>query len=257
MTTQTSRLDPFLLSLPFLASPYLHLAEHPAGSLTSSPLLPSISHAREPISPTFPPSPSLLIALLPLVKFTYSSLRQHMIRLLLAPGHRGRGGALGIADVDAGPEIREEFGLRVQVEDQNGNQQNWARGLVLNGTTVGTFVTYSLSLPIIASLSGRALRWVADYSATLRKFLAIDAHLIPNMYRPAARIGFLGLRAPIGVTDLDPIWWRNAVGLCLFTVTKDAVALFHAWSRREEKRTRRIVSRDFAGLDLQGLDLIV
>jgi len=55
---------------------------------------------------------------------------------------------------------------------------------------------------------------------------------------------------------LDPIWWRNAVGLCLFTASKDAIELLHAWMRKRERKTRSIMSRDFAGVEVDGLDLI-
>ncbi|KZO91774.1 hypothetical protein CALVIDRAFT_601988 [Calocera viscosa TUFC12733] len=265
MITQTARLDPFVLSLPFFVSPYVHALNslndpefHPLGA----PVLPSSAH--DGLMMAFPPSPQLLIALIPPVKLLYSTLRQGLIRMLMSPSAGGaRSGRLGAADIDVGPQIREEFGLRVQVEDENGNQQNWARGLVLNGTTIGAFVTYSLSLPLIASVSGHILRFLANYSPGLRTFLALDSipQPTPFLFGTGVRVATLGLhlRGPSQLlgTGMDPVWWRNTVGLCLFTVTKDAVELLHAWLRREEKRSRRIVSRNFTGVDLGGLDLIM
>jgi len=262
MVTQTSRLDPYLLSLPFFVSPYIHVLNKPPElDPFGLPIVldPRLGEPLPGIMVGFPPSPQLIIALLPLVKFVYSSIHQGIIRMLMAPGQAGRNsGRLGPGDVDAGPEIREEFGLRVQVEDRDGNQQNWARGLVLNGTTVGQFVTYSLSLPLIASISGHILRILSHYSPTLRSFLGLDPKPLPPFLRlMAPRVTRLGLQATQMADGMDPVWWRNTVGLCLFTVTKDAVELLHAWLRREEKRSRRIVSRNFAGVDLQGLDLIM
>jgi hypothetical protein len=169
--------------------------------------------------------------------------------------------------VDAGPEIREELGLRVQVEDAAGNRADWARGLVLDGTTIGQFVTYALSLPLIASLTGHALRLLARSSTSLSNFLALpqptDYLHLPRPYEltpylaPSLSTSMLGLQAARMARGMDPVWWRNAVGLCLFTGMKDAVGLLHAWLRREEKRSRKIVSRDFGGVDLAGLDLIL
>ncbi|KZT57566.1 hypothetical protein CALCODRAFT_508686 [Calocera cornea HHB12733] len=261
MVTQTERMDPFLVSLPFFFSPFIHAANQLADP-DMQPIGPLFtSNKREGFMMAFPPSPQLLIALFPPVKLLYSTFRQGLIRLLLASSSSRRGsGRLGLADIDVGREVREEFGVRVQVEDQNGNQQNWARGLVLSGTTIGQFVTYSLSLPLIASVSGRVLRFLADYSPWLHTFLALDDNPGPFVWTMSATgpaVASVGLHAAHLGQGLDPVWWRNTVGLCLFTVTKDAVELLHAWLRREEKRSRRIVSRNFSGVDVDGLDLIM
>ncbi|KAJ3837242.1 hypothetical protein EV361DRAFT_797926 [Lentinula raphanica] len=56
--------------------------------------------------------------------------------------------------------------------------------------------------------------------------------------------------------EFDPVWWRNTIGFGLFVVAKDALNLLHLWLIKRERETRRIKNRDFAGVDITGLDLI-
>ncbi|KAJ4480929.1 hypothetical protein J3R30DRAFT_2380835 [Lentinula aciculospora] len=56
--------------------------------------------------------------------------------------------------------------------------------------------------------------------------------------------------------EFDPIWWRNTLGFGLFVVAKDALNLLHLWLVKRERESRRIKNRDFAGVDITGLDLI-
>lgn len=74
----------------------------------------------------------------------------------------------------------------------------------------------------------------------------------------------------------DPVWWRNAVGLGIFVFvsrlwlspklemwvltrgrqTKDCIELLHLYLKKRELESRRVKSRDFAGVDIRELDLI-
>ncbi|KAE9403405.1 hypothetical protein BT96DRAFT_1016972 [Gymnopus androsaceus JB14] len=56
--------------------------------------------------------------------------------------------------------------------------------------------------------------------------------------------------------EFDPVWWRNTLGFGLFVVAKDALNLLHLWLIKRERETRKIKNRDFAGVDISGLDLI-
>lgn len=74
--------------------------------------------------------------------------------------------------------------------------------------------------------------------------------------------------------EFDPIWytisslhlacfdltifsrWRNTLGFGIFVVAKDALNLLRLWLVKRERETRRIKNRDFAGVDITGLDLI-
>jgi len=61
---------------------------------------------------------------------------------------------------------------------------------------------------------------------------------------------------PWPLQPMDNIWWRNTVGLSLWVVARDAVALVHLFLRKRELQSRRILSRSFAGVDIGALDLI-
>ncbi|KAF8626034.1 hypothetical protein AX15_005124 [Amanita polypyramis BW_CC] len=56
--------------------------------------------------------------------------------------------------------------------------------------------------------------------------------------------------------ESDPVWWRNSIGLGLFVVGKDCLQLLHLWLTKRELETRRVKNRDFAGVDVNELDLI-
>ena len=70
--------------------------------------------------------------------------------------------------------------------------------------------------------------------------------------------------------------WRNGVGFALFVVVsphlhitskfsrlmhplqaKDCIQLLHLWLAKRELETRRVKDRDFAGVDVRELDLLV
>lgn len=59
--------------------------------------------------------------------------------------------------------------------------------------------------------------------------------------------------------DLDPVWFRNAIGAGLFIVVKDAVQLGYRYLRlrhaREGAKRTKIVDRPFEGRMVEGLDL--
>ncbi|KAM6493308.1 hypothetical protein JOM56_011442 [Amanita muscaria] len=56
--------------------------------------------------------------------------------------------------------------------------------------------------------------------------------------------------------ESDPVWWRNSIGLGLFVVARDCLQLLHLWLTKRELETRRVKNRDFAGVDVDELDLI-
>jgi len=128
-------------------------------------------------------------------------------------------------------------------------------------------IVSTLLAPFVAPVCGELLKRLSKHSAVLRTVLGIDA---------ARGIGKIGLRAnltalsgpmaflmPVSlqydgrVEDMDPIWWRNALGLSLFVLISDATTMLHLWLALRERRSRTIMSRNFSGVDYSGLDLIV
>ncbi|KAH0834186.1 hypothetical protein J3R83DRAFT_11498 [Lanmaoa asiatica] len=72
--------------------------------------------------------------------------------------------------------------------------------------------------------------------------------------------GVLGLsvawRGTSAWAECDPVWWRNSLGLGLFTIAKDCLHLFHLYLTKQELESRRVKNRSFEGVDIQELDLI-
>ncbi|KAF5383931.1 hypothetical protein D9757_007403 [Collybiopsis confluens] len=56
--------------------------------------------------------------------------------------------------------------------------------------------------------------------------------------------------------EFDPVWWRNTIGFGLFVVAKDALNLLHLYLIKRERESRKIKSRDFAGVDVSDLELV-
>ncbi|KAF9529100.1 hypothetical protein CPB83DRAFT_853225 [Crepidotus variabilis] len=56
--------------------------------------------------------------------------------------------------------------------------------------------------------------------------------------------------------ESDPVWWRNSLGFALFCAIKDAIHLLHLYLKKKELESRKVVNRDFSGVDFESLDLI-
>ncbi|EIW56613.1 uncharacterized protein TRAVEDRAFT_170515 [Trametes versicolor FP-101664 SS1] len=152
------------------------------------------------------------------------------------------------------------------------------RTLHVTTSSLGRFVGGALLMPSIAARMGALLLRLSAHSSLLRTLLAI--HPRAQVAAPPARIrlfapghapevgvwrqvggGLLtGFNILCGGTPTwnahDPVWWRNAVGLGIFVFTKDCIELLHLYLKKRELESRRVKSRDFAGVDIKELDLI-
>ncbi|KAG8215394.1 hypothetical protein J3R82DRAFT_8995 [Butyriboletus roseoflavus] len=72
--------------------------------------------------------------------------------------------------------------------------------------------------------------------------------------------GMLGLsvawRGTYAWAECDPVWWRNSLGVGLFTIAKDCLHLLHLYLTKRELESRRVKNRSFEGVDVRELDLI-
>ncbi|KIK96311.1 hypothetical protein PAXRUDRAFT_826109 [Paxillus rubicundulus Ve08.2h10] len=72
--------------------------------------------------------------------------------------------------------------------------------------------------------------------------------------------GIMGLsvawRGTYAWAECDPVWWRNSLGLGLFTIAKDCIHLLHLYLTKRELESRRVKNRSFEGVDIRELDLI-
>ncbi|KIJ64263.1 hypothetical protein HYDPIDRAFT_28699 [Hydnomerulius pinastri MD-312] len=73
-------------------------------------------------------------------------------------------------------------------------------------------------------------------------------------------VGVMGLsavwRGSYMWAECDPVWWRNSLGLGLFSVAKDCLHLLHLYLTKRELESRRVKNRSFEGVDVRELDLI-
>ncbi|VDB94033.1 unnamed protein product [Peniophora sp. CBMAI 1063] len=163
-----------------------------------------------------------------------------------------------------------------------------ARIVRVTGASLGRVLGGALALPTIARLAGALLLRLSHYSPILSRILAArpDASTVATVYEwdfgttnSGGVIGAIqraarkeGLKFGAGGAlmvfgrmlafghrawmDGDPVWWRNALGLGLFVVAKDALRLLHLRLAALELASRRLKDRDFAGIDPAELDLV-
>ncbi|KAH9893983.1 hypothetical protein C8Q73DRAFT_759979 [Cubamyces lactineus] len=152
------------------------------------------------------------------------------------------------------------------------------RTLHVSTASLGRFIGGALLVPTISKHMGALLYRLSQHSTLLRAFLAIrDRPAAPapspmrfNLFQPLSNgqgtLGQVGRGLAAGFNilcggtptwnTLDPVWWRNAVGLGIFVFTKDCIRLLHLWLTKRELQSRRVKSRPFTGVDIRELDLI-
>ncbi|KAH7882683.1 hypothetical protein F5I97DRAFT_1816781 [Phlebopus sp. FC_14] len=150
----------------------------------------------------------------------------------------------------------------------------------VSGTSLGRLIGGALIIPRISNLMGSLLFRLSKHSVILRRLLAVRPPLRQGIVPPAFSPGLfdgkpwseMGVLKRIGVAgvmglsvawrgtytwaECDPVWWRNSLGLGLFTVTKDCIHLLHLYLTKRELESRRVKNRSFEGVDVRELDLI-
>ncbi|KAG6909177.1 hypothetical protein DXG01_001804 [Tephrocybe rancida] len=144
--------------------------------------------------------------------------------------------------------------------------------IVATRSSLGRRVGGALLVPYISARMGALLLTVSKHSSILRRVLAVRpplkdiAALAAARARPHGIVGQLqktlgtvwrsSVRGSAVWAEADPVWWRNAIGLGLFVVAKDAIELLHLWLATRELESRHVKNRDFAGVDIRELDLV-
>ncbi|KAG2357741.1 hypothetical protein BDR07DRAFT_1452965 [Suillus spraguei] len=133
----------------------------------------------------------------------------------------------------------------------------------VSGTSLGRLIGGALIIPRISSFMGSLLYRLSKHSLLLRRFLAVRAPLPADVRPPLKRLSVAGLmglsvawRGTPVWAECDPVWWRNSLGLGLFTVAKDCLHLLHLWLAKRELQSRRVKNKSFEGVDVRELDLI-
>lgn len=169
--------------------------------------------------------------------------------------------------------------------DPNGERAVIARPAerVITGGMIGRLIIGSLSRPFIANMMGNALLVLSKCSSWLRHLLGVHKLRPPIMRYSNGAPWSIGLHSAETWTwdELDPVWyvpsislffhspqthfntllfffsrWRNTIGLGLFQIGTNALDLWYLWLSEREKKSRRILDRNFEGVDLKNLDLL-
>ncbi|KZT36226.1 hypothetical protein SISSUDRAFT_1130502 [Sistotremastrum suecicum HHB10207 ss-3] len=158
---------------------------------------------------------------------------------------------------DADPNAEEEIHVHVVdvVDGHGADHEDLQAGeaaadaedintIRVTGNSLGRLIGGALIMPTVARIAGALLYRIARRlpGGFLARFLGLHGRPYPP--------GF-------GIRSLDPVYWRNTVGLGLWLVATDCASLLHLYLRKRELQSRRIQSRSFAGMDLDSLDLVV
>ncbi|CCA66443.1 hypothetical protein PIIN_00129 [Serendipita indica DSM 11827] len=125
---------------------------------------------------------------------------------------------------------------------------------VLRGSRIGSAFIKPLLTPWIAKYMGSILLSLSDRFPFLKPMLGLRSRSMPIILYKGLRT--VGLQQTWRWNDLDPVWWRNTLGLSVFSVCYDGLQLWYTYLIERERLSRRIVSRSFEGIDINELDLI-
>lgn len=281
----------------------------------------------------WPPSPSLTLFFLPVVRAAYIMLKLRVTRKVLRPFARRPSESATAATqanttpaFEAGQRRRTRVHFIVMAEDvprnamdddgyvavdDNGNPREippGAEAVEANRTTyvsvqsICRLIIGALSSPIIANVMGKFLARCSRYNDWMRRFLGMSKIIgrkdiaaptesgkrtpIANLFatgtlypdqeakaRSSETSAYPGqndvesdmltrysvLQPDTLLEGLDPVWFRNTLGLGLFIVAKDIVQLSYRYLRLEHARHRKertkIVDRPFFGGIIEQLEL--
>lgn len=188
-------------------------------------------------------------------------------------------GADSVNDND--PQVPGDREGEMEGEDE---QQGVQQTIYVTPQSLSRLILGALSTPLIANVMGRLLAKLAGWSFWIRRLLGMQLRpsaksfglSLASFNTPSSSKSAMGRLLSSGSTsivdeleeerilynnydDLDPVWFRNAIGAGLFIVAKDAFQLGFRYLRLDHakqgsKRTR-IIDRPFEGTMIDGLDL--
>ncbi|KDN42182.1 hypothetical protein K437DRAFT_275219 [Tilletiaria anomala UBC 951] len=176
-----------------------------------------------------------------------------------------------------------------QVHNNNNNNARVDNGNVDHGVqlqqtvyvsprSIGRLCLGALAMPGIAASMGLVIKQLARKSSWLAHFLG----LMPAHFARAGERGATALRgaSPLsslwsggasnsnallissgswegfsGFDDLEPVWWRNAVGVALYVIIKDVGVLLYRYMKIRQHRRKSIKDIPFDPKQVDGLDL--
>ncbi|KAJ3808368.1 hypothetical protein F5876DRAFT_46176 [Lentinula aff. lateritia] len=237
----------------------------------------------------FPPSPYTVgFILLPLVRFLYNKALKRVTKWALGAriptvngedenawmvvrlrGAAENGEPPDNDNADANEPGADQAVNQPRLEDPVAEHNPADQTITIYASPLGRKIAGALLVPMIARHMGNILFHLARKQGVLARYLryilAIGPRSAPNRscgstmlkndvpWKDILRALWGGSKA---WAEFDPIWWRNTLGFGIFVVAKDALNLLRLWLVKRERETRRIKNRDFAGVDITGLDLI-
>lgn len=172
--------------------------------------LPSANGVRFSNAFVYPPSPSMILVCLPIVRSCYRKAHTRLA-LWLVKSHLQASGDQG-AQIDGGPRpVAEPLPEAERRIVQGGLAAALDRGEQVTVTldALARLFMGSLILPPVSALVGEALRTASNYSSVLRSFLGIRTNTSPT----TTLMNFIGVGFGVpalrtrAYSDSDPIWY--------------------------------------------------
>nr|CDI56467.1 uncharacterized conserved protein [Melanopsichium pennsylvanicum 4] len=184
----------------------------------------------------------------------------------------------------------DDFGATVQFERNVDGGQEPTQTVYVTHHSLARLCLGALTLPFMANLMGKVLARMARFSPFLAKFLGMtnvspaSSSVLSSFYTtkatPTARESSETTPSPTaslllvkrgkdeawkqrlswfgysnGFDDLDPVWFRNAVGAGVYILVKDAGSLLYRYLRLSQRNRTSIKDLPFPKGLVGGLDL--
>lgn len=140
-------------------------------------------------------------------------------------------------------------------------EQRRPSSVIVTMDSIAKLVVQSLGFPLVANLAGGFLAGLSYYSSFVRRWLGIAPGIKPEIgvmcWLKLLRGGLLNPRDmfinaklrsqdPPILDQLDPVWYRNLLGGCLYIVSKDALVLLYRYLRMRQRQQLRIKDLPFS-----------
>lgn len=220
---------------------------------------------------------------IPWIRVAYFTLKRMVFQAVLRPNRSTNNGLsrndalragyngseIGVQDTyetldDGSMVLDDSAGQGVLIEDLHDyflNENALIPGTIyLSYEGVARFLLGGLTLPFAANAMGSLLGFIARFSPYLARFLGVKGTTVwqsPSLVDPSPGID-VGISPGLTISsnwnvdlpsvydDLDPVWYRNAIGGGLFIVLKDAFTLAYRYLHLRSRRSIRVKDLPFS-----------
>ncbi|KAK7005988.1 hypothetical protein R3P38DRAFT_3404640 [Favolaschia claudopus] len=245
-------------------------------SFSPSPNPMTLTTPTTPMISTWPPSPTLIALLVPLLGPLYTRLRATLYTWILGAPPPPRTRRYLTQRAHALIRLAPPPPPPIPTDEDDPPPLVIADRIVQKDQASLTHdVIYTISALWLPRVFGDALVGLAGTSSYLTSFLGLRPagvvaasrywHPIPEWGRMGMKHRALGVARTVGGmllggswvwADVDPVWWRYTLGYGIFILAKDALELYRLYLQHKEVRSRTVRNRDFAGVDVAELELV-